>query len=428
MKRRILASIVGIATLAVVGFGIPLALTIRRVQRDDAIATLEREAARAAIEVPAGATATDPVELPSASASDVSLAVYRLDGTLETGSGPPMADPATAAALRGQLATHEDSTAISIGWPLTANEQTYGAVRAALPTSTFEHRVHVAWALMAALATLVIAVAALFAWWQAGRLARPVAALTDAVDKLGEGDFAVTVPTSGVDDLDRAAGALRATADRLGRLLARERAFSADASHQLRTPLTALRLSLELGQVGETDPQEAFAEALLGVERIEATVDDLLRLARAEHALSEPIELAPLIDEAGRSWNGRFAARGRPLRLRVQPDLPTARAAAPAVRQILDVLLANALDHGLGTATVTAAPTPGGVVVEVSDEGDGIDGDLERIFVRGEGAGNGIGLALARSLAEAEGGRLSLRAAGPNPCFRLLLPAAPDAP
>ena len=121
-----------------------------------------------------------------------------------------------------------------------------------------------------------------------------------------------------------------------------------------------------------------------------------------------------------------MAVLGRRLRVDIDLDLPPVPISESAVRQMLEVLLANASDHGSGTVTVRAAPTPGGLVVEVSDEGAGITGDAERVFARGAGSGHGIGLALARSLAEAEGARLTLAAPGPNPRFRLLVPVGSE--
>src|SRR5262249_14114153 len=138
----------------------------------------------------------------------------------------------------------------------------------------------------------------------------------------------------------------------------------------------------------------------------------------------ESIDLSPIVEDVARSWNGRLADDGRPLRVDVEPGLPRVLISTSAVRHILDVLLANARDHGRGTVTIRSSRTPGGAVVEVADEGRGVIGDPERVFERGAGSGHGIGLALARSLAEAEGARLTLATPGPGPRFRLLIPAA----
>jgi signal transduction histidine kinase len=255
-------------------------------------------------------------------------------------------------------------------------------------------------------------------------LARPVADLTTAVQRLGDGDFVVDLPASGVEDLDAARGALTATAERLRRLVARERTFSSDVSHQLLTPLTGLRLPLENAANGTTGPDFVVDEALVSVDRLEATITELLQLARAERPVAQPIELAPIMGGIARSWTQELTEQGRALRVDVASDLPAVPIAESAVRHILDVLLTNARDHGDGAVTMRAERTPGGVVLEVSDEGPGVSGDTDRVFARGAGSGHGIGLALARSLADAEGARLMLAAPGPGPRFRLLVPVA----
>jgi signal transduction histidine kinase len=165
-------------------------------------------------------------------------------------------------------------------------------------------------------------------------------------------------------------------------------------------------------------------DALESVDRLESTITDLLKLARSERVSVEPVLLLPMVDDLSRLWSRELSARGRSLRVDVEPGLPPVPVTESALRHILDVLLANARDHGAGTVTVRVSHTAGGLVVEVADEGAGVAGDTDRIFARGEGTGHGIGLALARSLAEAEGARLTLAAPGPRPRFRLLLPEA----
>ena len=102
------------------------------------------------------------------------------------------------------------------------------------------------------------------------------------------------------------------------------------------------------------------------------------------------------------------------------------RASAAAIGQVLDVLIGNAQQHGRGTVTVRARHAPRSIAIEVSDEGPGPSTDGHDVFRRRpeSATGRGIGLALARSLAEAEGGRLTLSRAGPSPGFTLLLPAS----
>lgn len=429
MTRRILFSIVAVAALSVLTFGAPLAIAVRQVEHDDQVATLQRQAARTAAELPPQLHGKDKVEVPRARVrGDVEFAVYDATGRRLTGHGPASPDKVVKAALNGRLADFAEARQISVGWPLTSNERTYGAVRAAVPESGVEQRVRSTWLLMAFFGLAVVALAALLAWRQARRLAGPVDALAGGMTRLGHEDFTVTLEPSGVAELDRAGDALTATARRLGRLLARERTFSADASHQLRTPLTGLRLVLESAASKAIEPGEAIEPALSEVDRLEATIDDLLRLARLDRPSVDPIDIVPTISEVARRWRGLAAEHNRPLRVDVAPTLPLARVSPGALRQILDVVLSNAVVHGAGEIRVSAAATPRGIGVEVSDDGPGVAGDLEEIFQRGAGTGHGIGLALARSLAAAEGCRLSLEDVGRHPTFRLLMPAGQQDP
>jgi signal transduction histidine kinase len=285
-------------------------------------------------------------------------------------------------------------------------------------------RLGAAWAVMALLGLAAIAVAALLAHRQAKRVTRPVEDLRDAAVELGQGNFTISAPASGVPELDEAATALAATADRLGALVERERAFSADASHQLRTPLTGLRLLVETELAApREDSTDLLTEALREIDRLEDTIDHLLRLARDAPNDRRRLDVAALLEGATHRWQGPLAAAGRPLLVSSEAVRTPPRASAGAVEQILDVLLDNALAHGRGAVTLSGRTVEGGVAIDVGDEGAGIPGEPAVAFARrtNGASGHGIGLALARSLAEAEGGRLLLRRASPAPLFELLL-------
>ena len=161
--------------------------------------------------------------------------------------------------------------------------------RASRPEATIESKVWKAWGAMAGLGAGVVALAALGALVLARRLTRPVTAFAGAVTRLGDGDFSVRAGRSGIGELDLAAAALDSTAERLGGLVDRERAFSADASHQLRTPVTALQVHLEAAdQVSDGTARLAIDEALADVERLERTIVDLLLVGRDIATFAQP--------------------------------------------------------------------------------------------------------------------------------------------
>jgi signal transduction histidine kinase len=283
---------------------------------------------------------------------------------------------------------------------------------------------------MALIGAVAVAVSAVIAVYQSRRLARPVDELAEAAARLGDGDFSVRPAPTGIAEVDAVSDTLASTAARLEDMLQRERRFSEDASHQLRTPLTGLRVSLESARLTPAvDRDEALDAALDAVDRLERTVDDLLALAREPPIVQSPAQLTPLFAAIEDDWHGRLAAEGRPLRVDLDPGLGAVGVSQRAARQVLDVLVENAWKHGRGTITVRARSTGGGVALEVGDEGAGVDGDPERIFDRrhtSSPGGHGIGLSLARSLAEAEGARLVLERARPGPLFALVVPLAPD--
>jgi signal transduction histidine kinase len=173
------------------------------------------------------------------------------------------------------------------------------------------------------------------------------------------------------------------------------------------------------------DPEVAIRTALKRGEHLQDIIDDLLRLARDSRPRREVLDLSALLTDVRAQWQGPLTAAGRSLIIAGQERLPEVRAAPGAIRQILDVLIDNAMRHGQGRITVGAVDVGTGAAIEVGDEGPGVS-DSDDLFIRrasasANGSGHGIGLALARSLAEAEGGRLVLRRPAP-PVFTLLLP------
>lgn len=425
MTRRILVAIVGVTVLAVVGFGVPLGIAVAHLYRDEAIARLERDANKTIAEIPAPFSIVDGVDVPTVG-DGTQLAVYDGTDTRVAGDGPAAGDkPVRKAMVDNGPISADAAGLIVVAIPLSGeDERVFAIVRAAIPQRVVNDRVHRAWLAMAGIGAAVVGGAAMVAVLQARRLSRPVKQLADAADRLGQGDFAARAGRAGIPEIDAAAAALDTTAERLGELLQRERAFSAHASHQLRTPLTGLRVQLEAATLSpDTDPQAALTEALQSVDQLEQTIDDLLALARDVGHRSEPLDLRSLFAEVEQRWRAPLVKAGRSLQTSIQADLPAPAVSAAAMRQILDVLLANAVEHGEGAVTVTARAAGGGIAIEVADEGPGISPDAGDVFAprTDPTTGRGIGLGLASSLAAAEGGRLLVGRTGPKQVFRLLL-------
>jgi signal transduction histidine kinase len=219
----------------------------------------------------------------------------------------------------------------------------------------------------------------------------------------------------------------------------RQRRFVADASHEMRTPLAAIRASAESALLGPPAPEvarEALEEVVRSTERLSRLTNDLLMLARTDERLlegrTEAFDLSVVAAEAIEA----FRATDRETLLGGVTFAPDLRVLGDRdeVVQILANLLDNAVRHGSAPATVRVSTfaSEGDAVVEVRDEGRGIAAaDQERIFepfyrVRSDAdapPGSGLGLAIARSLAERNGGRLTLLSqAGAGSRFRLSLP------
>jgi signal transduction histidine kinase len=206
-------------------------------------------------------------------------------------------------------------------------------------------------------------------------------------------------------------------------MLGRERSLSAEVSHQLRTPLSGLRLELETLQTSIPTPANV-EPALDAVDRLETIIADVIALAR-DLPVPQTTQVAELIASARRRWHGPLAAATRPLRVIIDPDLPEQiRISTPAATQILDVMLDNALHHGRGAVTIHARALDGVIAVDVEDEGPALLREPHTMFRQRDAQHDGgIGLPFARKLAEAESARVALTNPAP-PTFSLLVPVA----
>lgn len=263
----------------------------------------------------------------------------------------------------------------------------------------------------------------------ARRATRPVEELSEAAARIGTGDPRPVGKRYGVTELDQVADGLDSAARRVTHLLTADRELAVDASHQLRTPLTALSMRLEeiiasAGQHPDVVREEATA-ALAQAERLADVVTQLLSPARrVSHGTASRISIDRIVLQQMTEWEPAFRRAGRKMVLVGESRLQ-AYVTPGGLAQVIATLLDNALMHGKGTVTIRRTQTDRSVSIEVEDEGEGIPAELvSRIFDRGVSdrpEGTGLGLALARTMAAADGGRIVLARRHP-PVFAVFLP------
>ncbi|MCI6411459.1 HAMP domain-containing sensor histidine kinase [Schaalia hyovaginalis] len=262
------------------------------------------------------------------------------------------------------------------------------------------------------------------------RLSAPLIYLAAQAEQIGSGQVRAQLKPSGIEEIDLVQEELVRTGERMAGRLAAERQFAADASHQLRTPLTALSMRLEEIELISTEEevQEEARTCLEQVERLTGVVADLLDANARSAGQTEAIHILEAFNTQREEWEEAFEKAGRQLAFTDEAALPVL-ADGPKLSQVLATLIENSLRYGNGATRVVARKSANsrGVVIEVCDEGEGVADDLAPdIFEKGvSGHGStGIGLALARDLAGAMGGRLELTSNHP-PVFTLSLAAIP---
>lgn len=432
MRRRLLISTLAAAGLALVLLGLPLSVAVRSLLTRSAFDVLQGEAEQAQVVLDQNASdAGDAGAILTLFERRSSHRFTLLDrsGVVVVDTGPDPAPPGSqamspdlqAARANNGAGYHSSDTAVAVSIPVVVGDARL-ILRVASTATSLEREIKQAWVAIGGLALTALGGAALVAVYQGRRIARPLEELADSARRLGDGDFSARAPRSGLEEADDVAAALDTTADRLGTMVARSRSFGADASHQLRTPLTALRLDIEALEASGADP-ELIAAAMGETDRLEATIAELLTLAEAPRT-DELVNLGRLAAARLDAWQALARADGRRVVFR-GAAVPPVQARAAALGQCLQVLLDNALEHGAGTITVSVDAVEGGVRLCVADEGPGFP---PRQGPPGAGRHGGRGLALARSLVEAEGGRLQIGQPVSGALVCLLLPAASAAP
>jgi signal transduction histidine kinase len=410
MRERL---VVGFALLTV---GVLVAFTLTRAYSVSALVTSEetRKVERSAVLVAQLLSAREAAHQPVTSSYLSSLVNQAEEVEYRPPAGPPVR---AAGAGWGPARDPQDIVRTE---PVPGG----GSVTMRRDGRLVEQRINASLLPLVLLGVLLVAVASLLGWLGARVLARPFRELAVSAEALGRGRFDLSVPRYSIPEADTIGRALERSAAQLRDLLRREREFAGNVSHQLRTPVTALRLELEdLSTWEETTPamRAQLQRSLRELDRLNDTVTHLLDLARGSRLGSaERTDLAQLAREAVRRWQPLAGDR----HLELEADRPvTVHLAAGPVEQILDVLVENAIRHGTGTITLEVVDGGDHARLCVRDEGTARldDAVFERHVNHPESTGLGIGLSVARDVAEAIGARLIIDEA-PSTSFSLLLP------
>lgn len=448
MRRRLVASMVGLVGVVLVAHDVPLALHLSEIERDRLTTSIERDAFTIGGQISPALTRSEPDR--AALIADVvssfgvdplsTVIVVDADGYLIAGTDSThvagddyVSRPEIAAALLGNPSSGSRPSVtigeelVYVAIPVLSGAEVLGAVRITYPKSVLDARVNeeLRGILLAAAVSIAmaIAVAVLFA----RTVSRPIEDLRHATEQFASGDLDVLAPESGPRETRQLARSFNAMARRMGNLIDRQRSFAGDASHQLRTPLTALRLRLEqASEVAASDTEalrEHLEEARDETDRLTHLVEQLLQLARAEGSVLQATEfdLAELIQARIEQWN-YLAAEHEIEILPAKVSSIRVTASEFALREILDNYLANAIEASPAGARIEVIVIEGDfdLDVVVRDNGVGLtDDQRSRAFDRfwrapsesNRRLGSGLGLAVVAQLADAAGMRVELRSA-----------------
>ena len=446
MKKRLLVAMVGLVGVVLIAHDVPLALHLSQIERDRLTTAIERDA----FTIGGKISPTLPLEDPERhSAIDAVLEEYRQtksgivvvvdrNGYLLSSTETSIAigtdyagRPEIATALLGdpssgtRLSNTLGGDLVYVAVPVLSGAEVLGAVRITLPKSVVDKSVRDQLQGLLLAAGVSIAMAIVVALVFARTVSKPLENLRATTDILASGDLTATATENGPGETRQLARSINIMAKRLGGLIDRQRSFAGDASHQLRTPLTALRLRLEqAGELIASSPEQAqihIDEALNETDRLTQLTEQLLRLARAEGSVleSESIDVSEIVRDRAQEW--QYLADEHDVEIIVRaPDSLVINTNQLAVREIIDNYMDNALEVAPPKSQImlTVLALVDVVEIVVSDSGRGMSPlQRERAFDRfwradvdsNRRTGSGLGLAIVAQLAQASGLRVELR-------------------
>ncbi|GAA3441173.1 sensor histidine kinase [Planomonospora venezuelensis] len=407
MRRTLALLALAGASMIALAFLVPLGLFVKESAEGRALAEAERQAAAL---VPVLAITVNPERLPHALASTGAgdrIAVHLPNGGA-VGTVRAPVPTVTAVAGQGRAVTAETDTGVLLLRPVALDGGRTVVIEIFVPGGELTRGVTTSWAVLTGVAVMLVAGSVLVADRMGVRVVRSARRLGRAAGALGAGDLTVRIDPEGPPELAAAGEAFNTMADRVVQLLAAEREMAADLSHRLRTPLTALRLSLDhLGPEAE--------QSRRSLSRLESEVDQIIAAARAPSRAPEFVacDAAEVLRERLTFWSALAEDQQRRWEL-IGADAPVrVPVAATELSAVVDALLGNVFRHTPeGSAfTVTLHQGSGTVGMLIADAGPGIPDPSAALRRGASGSGStGLGLDIARQLAETTGGDLRIDA------------------
>jgi signal transduction histidine kinase len=419
--------------LAVAALAVPLAINIQRRARSEVETRLGSHAQVIASSVSSDIEDSDapeiltPVVEEFAEQLDAGVLVADEDGQVLANSEP---QPSVGTNLGGwsEVRTALGETLVGrpvgsrllVAAPVIEDDDVLGIVRLDADISGIQSNVRRTWLVLAAVGLFVVMLGLGAAWLLASSLARPLRSLGATARSLGGGQLDTRAESGGPPEVADVARAMNHMAEDLEATLSAQQDFVANASHQLRTPLTGLRLRLESISIGGGPDASSAAEAIKEVDRLGSLVEELLVLARAggKQVAGGSVDIGGVLRDAADRWAARAAERGGTIVTHL-PVRAVVHAEGSELAGVVDNLIENALAYSPAGATVTLVSEsgPDGSGFSVSDDGPGIPPEeRERVFDRfyrggvgrRSGPGTGLGLAIVREVAEKWDGRAEI--------------------
>ncbi|MEN8237830.1 MAG: HAMP domain-containing sensor histidine kinase [Actinomycetota bacterium] len=282
-------------------------------------------------------------------------------------------------------------------------------VRAFVTDDELTQGVVLAWAMVLGLGVFLIAIALIAADMLGRSVVRPVTELSDAANRLGEGDLDVRVEPGGPDEISEVGEAFNTLAERLDSLLVSERESVADLSHRLRTPLTALRLQAEM----MSDPMES-AQLKADIDDLERAVNELIHAARSrsgDAGAVDTVDLGLVVSHRAGFWRILAQEQGRETSVRIEEGPHIVALSRSDLGAMIDVLIENVFAHtpaGVGYEIAVSTQPDGVQMLTIVDDGPGF-ADLS-VMKRGRSGagGTGLGLDIVGRTAQRTGGRIDI--------------------